>query len=100
MVSLQNALTPQGGNPEGELEPIIQIINADIKQDVIPNTNPWGTPLVTGCQLVLIPFTTILWACPSGWFFTQQKTVPAQATGCQLLQESASGKGVKGFAEV
>ncbi|KAK4828313.1 hypothetical protein QYF61_025325 [Mycteria americana] len=30
-----------------------------------PDTEPWGTPLVTGCQLDLTPFTTTLWARPS-----------------------------------
>ncbi|KAK4827693.1 LOW QUALITY PROTEIN: hypothetical protein QYF61_020827 [Mycteria americana] len=35
------------------------------------NTEPWGTLLVTGCQLDLTPFTTTLWAQPSSQFFTQ-----------------------------
>ncbi|KAK4821248.1 hypothetical protein QYF61_016547 [Mycteria americana] len=35
-----------------------------------PKTEPWGTPLVTGCQLDLTPFTTTLWAQPSSQFFT------------------------------
>lgn len=29
-----------------------------------PNTEPWGAPLVTTCQLDETPFTTILLACP------------------------------------
>ena len=45
-----------------------------------PNTNPWGIPLVTVCQLDTAPFTT-LWARPSSQFFTQQ-SVPVQAVGC------------------
>ncbi|KAK4807043.1 hypothetical protein QYF61_018384 [Mycteria americana] len=36
-----------------------------------PNTEPWGTPLVTGHQLDLTPVTTTLWARPSSQFFTQ-----------------------------
>ena len=36
-----------------------------------PNTEPWGTPLVTSYQLGLAPFTTTLWAWPSSQFFTQ-----------------------------
>ncbi|KAK4832409.1 hypothetical protein QYF61_022544, partial [Mycteria americana] len=38
-----------------------------------PNTEPWGTPIVTGRQLDLNPFTITLWARPSSQFFTQQK---------------------------
>ncbi|KAK4813337.1 hypothetical protein QYF61_026500 [Mycteria americana] len=37
-----------------------------------PNTEPWGTSLVTGYQLDLTPFTTTLWAQPPSQFFTQQ----------------------------
>lgn len=29
-----------------------------------PNTEPWGVPLVTACQVDETPFTTILWAFP------------------------------------
>ncbi|KAK4823665.1 LOW QUALITY PROTEIN: hypothetical protein QYF61_005017 [Mycteria americana] len=36
-----------------------------------PSTEPWGTPLVTSCQVDLTPFTTTLWARPSSQFFTQ-----------------------------
>ena len=63
------------------------------------STNPWGTPLVTGHQLGLTPFTTSLWAQPSNQFLTC-KDVPVQATGCQLPQENTMGNSVKGFAEV
>ncbi|KAK4825193.1 hypothetical protein QYF61_025121 [Mycteria americana] len=38
-----------------------------------PKTEPCGTPLVTGRQLDLIPFTTTLWAQPSSQFFTQRR---------------------------
>ncbi|KAK4827472.1 hypothetical protein QYF61_018708 [Mycteria americana] len=38
-----------------------------------PKTEPWGTPLVTGCQLDLTPFTTTLWVQPSSQFFTHQR---------------------------
>ncbi|KAK4821334.1 hypothetical protein QYF61_018239 [Mycteria americana] len=38
-----------------------------------PSTEPWGTLLVTGCQLDLTPFTTTLWAQPSSQFFTQRR---------------------------
>ena len=34
------------------------------------STNPWGTPLVTGNQLDLTPFTSTLWAWPTSQFFT------------------------------
>ncbi|KAK4827132.1 hypothetical protein QYF61_014526 [Mycteria americana] len=37
-----------------------------------PNTEPWGTPLVIGCQLDLTPFTTALCAQPSSHVFTQR----------------------------
>ncbi|KAK4831485.1 hypothetical protein QYF61_017986 [Mycteria americana] len=42
------------------------------------NTEPWGTPLVTGHQLDLAPFTTTLWAWPSSQFFTQQRVHPSK----------------------
>ncbi|KAK4816126.1 LOW QUALITY PROTEIN: hypothetical protein QYF61_011362 [Mycteria americana] len=35
---------------EGALDPFAQIIDEDVKQNW-PNTEPWGTPLVTGRQL-------------------------------------------------
>ncbi|KAK4818658.1 hypothetical protein QYF61_017266 [Mycteria americana] len=38
-----------------------------------PSTEPWGTPLVTGRQVDLTPFTTTLWAQPCSQFFTQQR---------------------------
>lgn len=31
---------------------------------------PWGTPLVTGYQPDVTPFTTALWAWPNSWLFT------------------------------
>ncbi|KAK4817959.1 hypothetical protein QYF61_003479 [Mycteria americana] len=34
---------------EGALDPFVQIIDKDVKQNW-PNTEPWGTPLVTGHQ--------------------------------------------------
>ncbi|KAK4828032.1 hypothetical protein QYF61_022809 [Mycteria americana] len=37
-----------------------------------PKTKPWGTPLVTSCQLDLTLFTTSLWAQPSSQLFTQR----------------------------
>ncbi|KAK4828429.1 LOW QUALITY PROTEIN: hypothetical protein QYF61_026525 [Mycteria americana] len=43
-----------------------------------PKTEPWGTPLVTGRQLDLVPFTTTLWAQPSSQFFTQQIVHPSK----------------------
>ncbi|PKU42313.1 hypothetical protein llap_7381 [Limosa lapponica baueri] len=46
---------------EGALDPLIHIVDKDIKRTG-PNTEPWGTPLVTSCQLDLTPFTTTLWA--------------------------------------
>jgi len=43
-----------------------------------PNTDPWGTPLVTEHQMVLNPFTTTLWAQPSSQFFTQRRVYPSK----------------------
>ncbi|KAK4816403.1 LOW QUALITY PROTEIN: hypothetical protein QYF61_016720 [Mycteria americana] len=43
-----------------------------------PNTEPWGTSLVTGRQLDLTPFTTTLWAQPSSQHFTQQRVHPSK----------------------
>jgi len=44
--------------------------NKDIKPPVLTH---WGTPLVTGNQLDLSPFTTSLCALPLSQFFIQQK---------------------------
>ncbi|KAK4810855.1 hypothetical protein QYF61_008827 [Mycteria americana] len=52
---------------------LIKILN---KTD--PNTEPWGTPLVTGRQLELTPLTTTLWPQPSSQFFTQRRVHPSK----------------------
>ncbi|XP_075032352.1 ribose-phosphate pyrophosphokinase 2 isoform X3 [Calonectris borealis] len=57
------------------------------------STEPWGTPLVTGRQLDLTPFSTTLWARPSSQSFTQQSVRPSMSS--QFLQENAVGNGVK-----
>ncbi|KAK4832380.1 LOW QUALITY PROTEIN: hypothetical protein QYF61_022235 [Mycteria americana] len=43
-----------------------------------PNTEPWGTPLVTGHQLEQTPFTTTLWVQLSSQFFTQRRVHPSK----------------------
>ena len=43
-----------------------------------PNIEPCGTPLVTGHQLDLTPFTTTLWAQPSSQFFIQRRVRPSK----------------------
>jgi len=59
-----------------------------------PSTNPWGTPLVTGRQLDLTPFTTTLWARPSSQFLTQSRVYlskPRTASLCRrILWETVS----------
>jgi len=37
-----------------------------------PGTDPWGTPLMIGCQLDLIPFTTTLWAWLSSQYLPSE----------------------------
>ena len=44
---------------EGVLDPLTQIINKVINR-TSPTTEPWGTPLVTGHQPDVTPFTTTL----------------------------------------
>ncbi|KAK4825703.1 hypothetical protein QYF61_001526 [Mycteria americana] len=61
---------------EGARDPFVQIIDKDIKQDW-PQHRALGTPLVTGHQLDLTPFTTALWARPSSQFFTQRRAHPS-----------------------
>ncbi|KAJ7413559.1 hypothetical protein WISP_89808 [Willisornis vidua] len=51
----------------GGLDSLTQIINKDIG----PNTDPWGTPLVTGCQRDAAPFTSTPQAWPSSQLLTQ-----------------------------
>ncbi|PKU44635.1 hypothetical protein llap_5071 [Limosa lapponica baueri] len=54
-----------------------------------PSTKPWRTPLMTGHQLDLTPFTTILWAQPpASFFFNPVKRMPVQATSSQLGQKN------------
>ncbi|KAJ7423037.1 hypothetical protein WISP_35360 [Willisornis vidua] len=52
------------------------------------NTDPWGTPLVTSCQLDAAPLTSTYWALPSRQFLTQHR-VPRPNLGSQLFQEYA-----------
>lgn len=55
---------------ESALNPLVQIINKDIKQGS-PNTDPLvNTTLVTGRYLDLTLFTITLQAWPSSQFFT------------------------------
>ncbi|XP_074679880.1 sodium/bile acid cotransporter 7 isoform X13 [Strix aluco] len=62
-------------------------------------TEPWGTPLVTGRQLDLTPFTTALWARPSSQFFTQQsmRSSKPRAASCarRMLWETVSKASLK-----
>ncbi|KAK4817624.1 LOW QUALITY PROTEIN: hypothetical protein QYF61_021527, partial [Mycteria americana] len=55
-----------------------------------PSTEPWGTPLVTGRQLDLTPFTTTLWARPSSQFFTQQRGQCSKSSKCSLALTRSS----------
>jgi len=61
---------------EGALNPLIQIIDTDVKQDW-PQNGAWGTPLVTGCQLDLTPFAITLCDRPFSQFFIQQSIHPS-----------------------
>ncbi|CAM9921516.1 unnamed protein product [Bubo scandiacus] len=71
-----------------------------------PKTEPWGTPLVTGRQLDLTPFTTTLWARPSSQFFTQQSPVlhpvhcePVHPTVGQFVQKDAVRDSIKSLTK-
>ena len=54
-----------------------------------PNTDPWGTPLMSGRQLDFAPFTTTHWARPSSQFLTQQRVYlskpRARLSSCSAL---------------
>lgn len=58
-----------------------------------PNTNPWGTPLVAGCQLEKEPFTP-LWGLPvvssppSAQVACPHCYTPASPGGCARLQRN------------
>ncbi|KAK4817894.1 hypothetical protein QYF61_002063 [Mycteria americana] len=54
-----------------------------------PKTGPWGTQLVTGCQMDLTPFTTTLWAQPSRQFFTQRRSVLILGIASTQVQDIA-----------
>ncbi|PKU47282.1 wd repeat-containing protein hypothetical protein [Limosa lapponica baueri] len=68
-----------------------------------PNTEPWGTPLVTSCQLDLTLFNSIhhnplsLVIEP---FCYPAKSTLVQAMSSQFLEDNAVGNGVKGFTKV
>lgn len=56
---------------EGALNPLIKIAGKNVNKTV-PNTEPWGTQLVTGRQADLTPLTTILGPSqPDSCFFYQ-----------------------------
>lgn len=63
-----------------------------------PNTESWGTPVVTGHQLDLTIHHN------SSGLAIQSVVYPAksaqEAVSSQFLQESAVGSGVKGFTKV
>jgi len=58
------------------------------------NSDPWATPLLTGRQLDLTPFTTTLCAQPSSQFLTQPRVYlskPWTASFCRrILWKTAS----------
>ena len=61
-------------------------------------THPWGTPLVTGHQLDVTPFTTALWARPSSQFFTQQRVYLSKlqaASFCRRIPWETVSKALK-----
>lgn len=45
-----------------------------------PNTESWGTPPVTSCQIDASPFTAMLWAWPLRRFLTQWLRCSEQPT--------------------
>ncbi|KAK4826066.1 hypothetical protein QYF61_005025 [Mycteria americana] len=61
------------------------------------STEPWGTPLVTGHQLDLTPFSTTLWAQPSSQFFTQQSVDGDSTTSLGSLFQCLTTLSVKKF---
>ena len=78
------------------LNTLIQVITKDTTQDR-PYTDPWGMPLKTSRQLDVTPFITTGLAIQLVLY--PAKSVPVQATGCQLLQENTVGDSIEGFAE-
>ena len=76
---------------EGALNPLVQVINKDIKQNM-PLYLPLGNTTLD--QLNLTLFTTALRSClPACSLCSKEHT-------CQLLQENTVGDSVKGFADV
>ncbi|RMC04413.1 hypothetical protein DUI87_19235 [Hirundo rustica rustica] len=84
---------------DGGLNPLIQIISKDIKQDwpqqrsLRDTTSDWPQ---TGCSTVH-HHSLGLAIQP---FLNPEKSAPVKAVGCQLLQEYALEDSVKGLAEV
>jgi len=59
-----------------------------------PNTERWGSPLVTDHQLDLTPFTTTLGLAIQPFLYPA-KSIPIQTMGSYFLQKDAVGSSVK-----
>jgi len=64
-----------------------------------PSNESWGTPVMTGCQLDLIPFTTTLGLAIQP-VFHPAKCTPTQTMSSKFLQEDGVGNSVKGLTKV
>ena len=83
---------------EGALSALVQVLNKDLNRTG-PSTEPWGTALVSVCQLDVTPFTSTVWAQPSASSSRSQER-PCPSHGLLLCWENSAGGGAKGFAEV
>ncbi|KAF4792188.1 hypothetical protein TURU_124321 [Turdus rufiventris] len=82
---------------EGVCESLAQI-NIDTKQNW-PSSEPWGTPLVTICQMGVTPLTTTLGLATQP-VFNLAKSPFSQAMSRQFLQENAVGNSAKSCTNV
>lgn len=80
------------------LNPLIQILDQDIKEHG-PNTDPWGTPVVTGHQLDITPVNnTVSHVIQAN--FNPVSSGPIQDMNAPILQENAVKNVEKGFINV
>ena len=64
------------------------------------NSDPWATPLLTGRQLDLTPFTTTLCTRLSSQFFTQQRVYLPKPQASSFSRRILWGTVLKAFSEV
>ncbi|NXK90835.1 PO2F1 factor, partial [Formicarius rufipectus] len=97
--SLCRALLPSSRLTPTNLLMVDSIPSFTSSFKIINRTGPWGTPLVTGCQLDAAPFPTTLWTWPSNQFLGQQRVPLVQTVDCSFSRNVPWGTLSKALLE-